>query len=204
MITSICSHPVSETPNAVQENQDKDVQLREDISSGLISLSDGSTTTCDNTSDRNVVKSAVLSTEDDLSKAENFIDNAYTEIILDSNESSYSNPVKDSKANFDHQLAQLSLLLKGVLNELNNLRVSHAAILAANNEITTELTTLRNDVTSHFQKQSQRLPELNDLKDSHAALLTASSKIANEVINLRNDITSDFQNQSQSSSDTQE
>ena len=27
----------------------------------------------------------------------------------------YSNPVKDSKADFDHQLVQLSLLLKGVL-----------------------------------------------------------------------------------------
>ena len=203
-LTSIRSHPVSETPNALQENQDKDVQLREEISSGLISLSDGSTTTCGNTSERNVVKSPVLSTEDDLSKAENFIDNAYMEIILDPNESNYSNPVKDSKADFDQQLEQLSLLLKGVFNELNNLRVSHAAILAANNEITTELTTLRNDVTSHFQNQSQRLPELNDLKDFHAALLTATSEIANEVINLRNDITSHFKNQSQCSSDTQE
>ena len=112
--------------------------------------------------------------------------------------------VKDSKADFGQQLEQLSLLLKGVFNELNNLRVSHAAILAANNEITTELTTLRNDVTSHFQNQSQRFPELNDLKDSHAALLTATSEIANEVINLRNDITSHFQNQSQCSFDTQE
>ena len=203
-LTSIGSHPVSETPNALQENQDKDVQLREEISSGLISLSDGSIATCGNTSERNVVKSPVLSTEDDLSKAENFIDNAYMEIILDPNESNYSNPVKDSKAHFDQQLEQLSLLLKGVFNELNNLKVSHAAILAANNEITTELTTLRNDVTSHFQNQSQRLPELNDLKDSHAALLTATSEIANEVINLRNDITSHFQNQSQCSSDTQE
>ena len=57
------------------------------------------------------------------------------EIILDSNESNYSNPVKDSKADFDHQLAQLSLLLKGVLKELNDLKVSHAAILAAHYEM---------------------------------------------------------------------
>ena len=126
------------------------------------------------------------------------------DIILDSNESIYSNPVKDSKADFDHQLAQLSLLLKGVLNELNDLKVSHEAILAANNEIKTELTTLRNVVTSHFPNQSQRLLELNDLTDSHAALLTASSEIPNEVINLQNVITSHFQNQSQSLSDTQE
>ena len=42
-----------------------------------ISPSDGSITTCGNTSsERNVVKSPVLSIEDDLSKAENFIDNA--------------------------------------------------------------------------------------------------------------------------------
>ena len=146
----------------------------------------------------------VLSSEDGLSNAKNFIDNAYIDIILDSNESNYLNPVKDSKADFDHQLAQLSLLSKGVLNELNDLKVSHAATLAANNKITTELTALRNVVTSHFQNQSQRLPELNDLKDSRAALLTASSEIANEVINLRNAITSHFQNQSQSLSDTQE
>ena len=121
-LTSIRSHPVSETPNALQENEDKDVQLREEISSGLISPSDGPSTTCGNRSERDVVKSAVLSTEDDLRKAENFIDNAYIEIILDSNESNYSNPVKGSKADFDHQLVQLSLLLKGVLNEVNDLK----------------------------------------------------------------------------------
>ena len=34
-LTSIRSHTVSETPNALQENQYKDVQLREEISSGL-------------------------------------------------------------------------------------------------------------------------------------------------------------------------
>lgn len=68
------------------------------------------------------------------------------EIILDSNESNYSNPVKDTKADFDdHQLAQLSLLLK------NDLKVSYAEILEAHNAITTELTTLRNAVTGHFQ-----------------------------------------------------
>lgn len=56
------------------------------------------------------------------------------EIILDYNESNYSNPVKDTKADFDdHQLAQLSLLLKGVLNELNDLKVSYVAILEAHN-----------------------------------------------------------------------
>ena len=65
----------------------------------------------------------------------------------------------------------LSLLLKKVSNELIDLKASHAALLAANNEITNELTALRNDVTSHLQTQSQRLPETNDLKDSHAALL---------------------------------
>ena len=146
-LTSIRSHPVSETPNALQENQDKDVQLREEISSGLISPSDGPTATCGNRSERDV-KSPVLSTEDDLSKIENFIDNAYMEIILDSNESNYSNPVRDSKTDFDLYLAQLSMLLEGVLNELKDLKVSHKAILAPNNEIKTELTTLRKDVTS--------------------------------------------------------
>ena len=60
------------------------------------------------------------------------------EIILDSNETNSSNPVKGSKDDFDHQSAQLSLLLKGVLTELNDLKVSRAAILATNNEITTE------------------------------------------------------------------
>ena len=99
------------------------------------------------------------------------------EIILDSNESNYSNPVKDSKTDFELYLAQFSMFL-GVLNELKDLKVSHTAILAPNNEITTELTTLRKDVTSHFQNQSQRLQELNNLKDSHAALLAASCEIA--------------------------
>lgn len=60
--------------------------------------------------------------------------------------------------------------------------------MAANNALATELTTLGNAVTSHFQNQLQRLPELNDLKDSHAALLTATSEIVNEIINLQNDI----------------
>ena len=44
----------------------------------------------------------------------------------------------------------LSLLLKKVSNELIDLKASHAALLAANNEITNELTALRNDVTSHL------------------------------------------------------
>ena len=38
---------------------------------------------------------------------------------------------------------------------------------------------LRNDIISHFQNQSQRLPEPNDLKDSHAALPVASNEMAN-------------------------
>ena len=84
-----------------------------------------------------------------------------------------------------------------------DLKASHAALLAANNEITNELTALRNDVTSHLHTQSQRLPETNDLKDSHAALLVATNEIANEVINLRNDITSHFQKQSHILSDSQ-
>ena len=54
-------------------------------------------------------------------------------------------------------------------NELIDLKASHAALLAANNEITNELAALRNDVTSHLQTQSERLPESNDLKDSQAA-----------------------------------
>ena len=90
----------------------------------------------------------------------------------------------------------LSLLLKEVFNELIDLKASHAALLAANSEITNELTALRNDVTSHLQTQSQRLTQTNDLRDSHAALLVATSEIANEVVNLRNDITSHFQKQS--------
>ena len=49
--------------------------------------------------------------------------------------------------------------LKEVSNELIDLKASHAALLAANNEITNELTALRNDVTSHLQTQSQRLTE---------------------------------------------
>ena len=47
-------------------------------------------------------------------------------------------------------MTQLSLLLKKVSNELIDLKASHAALLAANNEITNELTALRNDVTSHL------------------------------------------------------
>ena len=44
-LTSIRSRRISETPHALQESQDKNVQLREETSSGLISPSDGSTTT---------------------------------------------------------------------------------------------------------------------------------------------------------------
>ena len=90
-----------------------------------------------------------------------------------------------------------------MFNELIDLKASHAALLAANNEITNELTTLRNDGTSHLETQSQRLTETNDLRDSHAALLVATNEIANEVVNLRNDITSHFQNQSHILSDSQ-
>ena len=99
------------------------------------------------------------------------------EVILDANKSPYSNLVKDIEADYDSQLTQLSLLLKKVFNELSDLKTSHAALLAANNEITNELTVLRNDVTSHLQTQSQRLPETNDLKDSHAALPVATNEI---------------------------
>ena len=91
--------------------------------------------------------------------------------MVDANKSPYSNLVKDIEADYDSQLTHLSLLLKKVSNELSDLKASHAALLAANNEITNELTALRNDVTSHLQTQSQRLPETNNLKDSHAALL---------------------------------
>ena len=90
-----------------------------------------------------------------------------------------------------------------MFNELIDLKASHAALLAANNEITNELTALRNDVTSHLQTQSQRLTETNDLRDSHAALLVATNEIVNEVVNLRNDITSHFQKQSHISSYSQ-
>ena len=118
------------------------------------------------------------------------------EAILDGNKSQYSNLVKDIETDYDSQLAQLSLLLKEVFNELIDLKASHAAFLAANNEITNELTALRNDVTSHLQTQSQRLTETNDLRDSHAALLVATNEIAKEVVELRNDITSHFKKQS--------
>ena len=140
---------------------------------------------------------------DDLAKAENFFDNAYVDAILDGNKSQYSNLVKDIETDYDSQLTQLSLLLKEVFNELIDMKASHAALLAANNEITNELTALRNDVTSHLQTQSQRLTETNDLRDSHAALLVATNEIANEVVNLRNDITSHFQKQSHILSDSQ-
>ena len=88
-------------------------------------------------------------------------------------------------------------------NELIDLKASHTALLAAINEITNELAALRNDVTSHLQTQSQRLPETNDLKDSHAAFFVATNEIANELINLRNDTTSHFQKQSHVLSDSQ-
>ena len=104
-LTSIRSHPVSETPDALQENQDTHVQLREEISP-----SDGPTATCGNRSERDVVKSPVLSTGDDQSKIENFIDNAYMEIILDSNESNHSNAVKDSKTD------QFRFLCRAIVN----------------------------------------------------------------------------------------
>ena len=98
-------------------------------------------------------KPPVSPTEDDVAKAENFIDNAYMEVTLDANKSPYSNLVKDIEGDYDSQLTQFSLLLKKVSNELIDLKASHAALLAANNEITNELTALRNDVTSHLQTQ---------------------------------------------------
>ncbi|CAH3177286.1 unnamed protein product [Porites lobata] len=162
-LTSAWAHPVSETLNAFQENLDNDVQAREVITTGLVSPSDGSITiNADNSLGGDFAKPPVSPNEDDLAKAENFIDNAYVEVILDGNKSQYSNLVKDIEADYDSQLTQLSLLLKEVSNELIDLKASHAALLAANNEITNELTALRNDVTSHLQTQSQRLTETND------------------------------------------
>ena len=70
------------------------------------------------------------------------------EVILDGNKSQYSNLIKDIETDYDSQLIQLSLLLKEVFNELIDLKASYAALLAANNEITNELTALRIDVTS--------------------------------------------------------
>ena len=134
-LTSPWAYPVSETLNAFQENLDNDVQAREVITTGLVSPSDGSITiNADNSLG-----------DDDLAKAENFIDNTYVEAILDGNKSQYSNLVKDIEADYGSQLTQLSLLLKEVFNELIDLKASHAALLAANNEITNELTALRND-----------------------------------------------------------
>ena len=101
-LTSPWAHPVSETLNAFQENLDNDVQAREVITTGLVSPSDGSITiNADNSLG-----------DDDLAKAENFIDNAYMEAILDGNKSQYSNLVKDIEADYGSQLTQLSLLLK--------------------------------------------------------------------------------------------
>ena len=203
-LTSAWAHPVSETLNAFQENLDNDVQAREVITTGLVSPSDGPITiNADNSLGVDFAKPPVSPNEDDLAKAENFIDNPYVEVILDANKSQYSNLVKDIEADYDSQLTQLSLLLKEMSNELIDLKASHAALLAANNEISNELTALRNDVTSHLQTQSQRLTETNDLRDSHAALLVATNEIANEVINLRKDITSHFQKQSHILSDSQ-
>ena len=203
-LTSAWAHLVSETLNAFQENLDNDVQAREVIATGLVSPSEGPVTiNADNSLGGDFAKPPVSPNEADLAKAENFIDNAYVEVILDGNKSQYSNLVKDIEADYDSQLTQLSLLLKEVSNELIDLKASHAALLAANNEITNELTALRNDVTSHLQTQSQRLTETNDPRDSHAALLVATNEIASEVINLRNDITSHFQKQSHILSDSQ-
>mgnify|MGYP000079047572 FL=1 len=104
------------------------------------------------------------------------------EAILDVNKSQYSNLVKDIETDYDSQLTQLSLLLKEVFNKLIDLKASHAALLAANNEKSNELTVLRNDVSSQLQTQSQILMETNDLRDSHAALLVATNETANEVV----------------------
>ena len=203
-LISTYAHPISETLNAFQENLDNDVQAREVITTGLVSLSDGSITVyADNSLGGDSAKPPVSPNVDDLAKAENFIDNAYVEAILDGNKSQYSKLVKDIETDYDSQLTQLSLLLKEVFNELIDLKASHAALLAANNEITNELTALRNDVTSYLQIQSQRLTETNDLRDSHAELLVATNETANELINLRNDITSHFQKQSHILSDSQ-
>ena len=189
-LTSTCStwaHSVGETSNAFQGNLDNDVQAREFIATEPFSPSDCPITiNADDSFGGDFAKPPVSPTEDDLAKAETIIDNAYVEVILNANKSPYSNLVKDIEADYDSQLTQLSLVLKKVSNELIDLKASHAALLAANNEITNELTALRNDVTSHLQTQLQRIPETNDLKDSHAALLVATNEIANEVINLRN------------------
>lgn len=206
-LTSTCStwaHSVGETSNAFQGNLDNVVQAREFIATEPISPSDGPITiNADDSFGGDFAKPPVSPTEDDLAKAETIIDNAYVEVILNANKSPYSNLIKDIEADYDSQLTQFSLLLKKVSNELIDLKDSRAALLAANNEITNELTALRNDVTSHLQTQLQRIPETNDLKDSHAALLVATNEIANEVINLRNDITSHFQKPSHILPDSQ-
>lgn len=69
-LTSIRSHPSSETPNAIQEIQDKDVQFREETSPGLILPSDSSTAIWGNKTEGNIVKSPMLTPGGDLSKAE--------------------------------------------------------------------------------------------------------------------------------------
>ena len=162
-LTSTWAHPVSETLNAFQENLDNDVQAREVIATGLVSPSDDPITiNADNSLGGDFAKPPVSPTEDDLAKAENFIDSAYMEVILDANKSPYSNLVKDIEADYDSQLTQLSLLLKKVSNELIDLKASHAALLAANNEITNELTALRNELTSGFITETYQYIQLID------------------------------------------
>ena len=110
------------------------------IATGLVSPSDGLIT--DNAHGSlggDFAKSSASSTEDNLAKTEDFVDNAYMEVILDANKSPYSNLVKDIEADFDSQLIQLSLLLKKVFNELIDLKASHAALLAANNQLNNEI-----------------------------------------------------------------
>ena len=74
------------------------------------SPSDGSITiNADSSLGGDSAKPPVSPNVDDLDKAENFIDNAYVEAILDGNKSQYSNLVKDIETDYDSQLTQLSL-----------------------------------------------------------------------------------------------
>ena len=116
-LISTYAHPISETLNAFQENLDNDVQAREVITTGLVSLSDGSITIyADNSLGGDSAKPPVSPNVDNLAKAENCIDNAYVEAILDGNKSQYSKLVKDIETDYDSQLTQLSLLLKEVFS----------------------------------------------------------------------------------------
>ena len=75
--------------------------------------SDGPITiNADNSLGGDFAKPPVSPNEDDLAKAENFLDNAYVEVILDANKSQYSNLVKDVEADYDSQLTQFVVVVE--------------------------------------------------------------------------------------------